>query len=193
MTTQKESEVVSKAEALARSAHGAIDHLRKYTGEPYAEHLGSVARMVGDANGTEEMVAAAWLHDVLEDTTITREELEKVVGPVVTQYVLELTDVSRPEDGNRAIRKAKDRDHLALASSEAQTIKLADLIDNARSIIEHDQRFAKTFMLEMEGCLGILTRGDPQLHRMADQIVAEWKGLATRDLLAQPRSREGEC
>ena len=174
MTTQTERDLLSKAEALARSAHGAINHVRKYTGEPYAEHLGSVARMVGDAGGTDEMMAAAWLHDVLEDTAVTREELEGVVGPLVTQYVLELTDVSRPEDGNRAVRKAKDRDHLALASLEAKTIKLADLIDNARSIIKHDQRFAKTFMLEMRACLEILGAGESGLLETAQHLVVQW-------------------
>ena len=84
------------------------------------------------------MVAAAWLHDVLEDTLVSQQELTVAFGDPVVRLVLELTDVSRPTDGNRATRKAIDRDHLANASPDAQTIKLADLIDNAESIIEHD-------------------------------------------------------
>ena len=86
-----------------------------------------MVRMVADIGGTEEMMAASWLHDILEDTLTMQEELEDLVGHAVTKHILELTDISTPEDGNRALRKAKDRDHLAPASPEAQTIKLADL------------------------------------------------------------------
>ena len=56
------------------------------------------------------MRAAAWLHDVVEDTPATFEELEREFGPEVTRLVRELTEVSRsPSDGNRAARKAIDR------------------------------------------------------------------------------------
>jgi (p)ppGpp synthase/HD superfamily hydrolase len=52
----------------------------------------------------------------------------------VVALVEMLTDVSKPEDGNRAVRKEIDRQHTALASPEGKTIKLADLIDNTQSM-----------------------------------------------------------
>ena len=97
--------------------------------------------LVGDVDGTEDMMAAAWLHDVLEDTPTTYDDVRELVSENVADLVLQLTDISRPEDGNRAIRKGMDRDHLAKASPEAQTIKLADLIDNAKSIIDVSTQF----------------------------------------------------
>ena len=59
----------------------------------------------------------------------------------------------RPEDGNRAKRKAIDRDHVAKASRYGKVIKLADLIDNTRSIVEHDPNFAKVYLKEKEALI----------------------------------------
>jgi hypothetical protein len=56
------------------------------------------------------------MHDVLEDTDVTAEEMRRVFGDAITDLVLEVTDVSRPSDGKRAVRKEKDKDHLAKSS-----------------------------------------------------------------------------
>jgi len=90
--------------------------------------------------------------------------------------VTELTDVSKPKDGNRAKRKAIDRVYLSNASPEAKTVKLADLIDNARSIEQHDPRFARTFMREKQLLLEFLRDGDPVLLANATNIVAQYFG-----------------
>ena len=171
MTASQQATLVAKAAELAEAAHGAINHVRKYTGEPYTEHLRAVAEMVAEVGGTDEMVAAAWLHDVLEDTPTTKEKLEAAVGPIVTQYVIELTDVSKPADGNRARRKAMDKQHLALASAEAQTIKLADLINNAHSIIKFDARFSIVFVEESRQLLQAMTKGHPDLRERVNKLV----------------------
>ena len=77
--------------------------------------------------------------------------------------VLEVTDVSRPEDGKRAVRKAKDREHLAKSSPRGATIKLSDLIDNAIGIAENDKGFAPVYPRECEDLLPVLKHGDEQL------------------------------
>ena len=82
-----------------------------------------------------------------------------------------LTDVSRPEDGNRARRKAIDREHTARAPAEVQTIKLADLISNSRSIMQHDPEFARVYLEEKRLLLEVLTRGDAELHAEASKFV----------------------
>ena len=87
--------------------------------------------------------AAAWLHDTVEDTPVTFQDIEKEFGAGVAQLVLDLTDVSKASDGNRAVRKAIDRGHLAQAMPRAKTIKLADLIDNCRDICNNNPRFAR--------------------------------------------------
>ena len=141
-------EIVEKARVFATAAHAAAAQLRKYTNEPYIVHPRDVARIVGTVPHSYEMLAAAWLHDVVEDTGVTIEIIKAEFGSDVADLVGWLTDVSRPEQGNRATRKAIDRAHTAMAPTEAQTIKLADLISNCTSIKEHDADFAKVYFEE---------------------------------------------
>jgi hypothetical protein len=84
-----------------------------------------------------------------------------------------LTDVSKPEDGNRAHRKAIDRPHSAEAPAEAQTVKLADLISNSRSIVAHDPAFAKTYLEEKRLLLAVMTKGDPTLMAEARKYIGD--------------------
>ena len=164
------NELVSRSVAFAAEAHAS--QTRKYTNEPYITHPISVARMVAEEAGTPEMIAAALLHDIVEDTPVTAEQIEMEFGGVVAELVRQLTDVSRPEDGNRAHRKALDRDHLSKGSAAAKTIKLADLIDNAGSIQKHDPKFAKVYMAEKKLLLEVLADGDARLLAQAKAIVA---------------------
>lgn len=173
-STGKES-LISRAQRFAMDKHASICHLRKYTGVPYSMHLAAVAKSVESVeNATEAMVAAAWLHDVLEDvSSVTRNEIEAEFGSEVASLVVQLTDVSRPADGNRSARKARDRDHLAQASPEAQTIKLADLLDNASDILAFDHAFGPIFLKEMDNLLSVLNKGDLKLLTQARQCLED--------------------
>ena len=162
---------VEKAKVFATAAHAAVGQTRKYTGEPYVVHPMEVASIVESVGGTETMVAAALLHDVLEDTGVTVDVLEEQFGSEVTNLVLWLTDISKPEDGNRSTRKALDRQHSAAAPAAAQTIKVADLISNSRSIVAHDPGFAKVYLEEKRLLLDLLIRADPTLLTMAREQV----------------------
>ena len=163
--------VVERARVFATAAHAAVGQVRKYTFEPYIVHPAEVASIVMSHGGTDAMVAAAWLHDVVEDTGVTIETIRAELGTEVAELVGWLTDVSKPEDGNRARRKAMDREHTAAAPSEAQTIKLADLISNSRSIMAHDPAFAKTYLEEKRLLLAVMHRGDAGLHAEASKYV----------------------
>ena len=80
-------------------------------------------------------------------------------------------DVSRPKDGNRAVRKAKDRAHLARASAEGKSIKLADLVSNTRSIVAHDPNFSVVYLREKRALLPFLTEGDAGLFALATELA----------------------
>ena len=160
-------DLVERARRYAVARHRRIGHRRKYTEQPYETHLANVARAVAAVSDDPEMIAAAWLHDVVEDTEATLADVEREFGRSVARLVSELTDVSRPGDGNRAERKALDRAHLARASARAKTVKLADLIDNCRDICRHDPRFAQVYLEEMRALLEVLREGDPRLLREA--------------------------
>ena len=161
------------ARIFATAAHAAVGQLRKYTHEPYIVHPAEVVSMVRSVPHTEAMLAAAWLHDVVEDTGVTIETVRAEFGSEVADLVAWLTDVSRPEDGNRAHRKARDREHTAAAPAEAQTVKLADLISNTRSIMAHDPKFAVTYLEEKRALLAVMTRGDATLMAIALRHVGE--------------------
>ncbi len=165
-------DIVRKAQVYAMAAHAAVGQKRKYTGEPYIVHPAEVASIVARVPGaTPDMVAAAWLHDVIEDTGCTFTDVHMAFGIDIATLVGWLTDVSQPHDGNRAHRKAKDREHTAEAPAEAQTIKLADLISNSRSIMQHDPEFARVYLEEKRLLLEVLTKGDPRLHAEASRFV----------------------
>lgn len=166
------SNLEKRARLWAIRWHG--DQTRKYTGEPYWRHPEAVAALVKTVRHTPEMVAAAYMHDVLEDTSCTEAEMREAFGDAVTDLVLWLTDVSRPADGNREARKRIDRAHTAAAPPEAKTVKLADLIDNSHSIIARDPDFARIYLREKRLLLDeALGNGDPVLWAQADAIVRQ--------------------
>jgi len=175
---------ISRAAVYAAMAHGAIGHQRKYTGVPYIEHPARVARLVAEYCGDDyKMIAAAWLHDVVEDTDIKLDEIVMCFGENIAGLVNDLTDVSKPEDGNRSERKAIDRAHTAAASDRAKTIKLCDLIDNTSDILSNDRKFAATYVKEKILLLDVL-RGPTvpvDLLKRANDQVQEAKQILTQE------------
>ena len=166
------SDLVERAREYATRAHKRIEHRRKYSNQPYDVHLEAVAKLVATVSDDAETIAAAWLHDTVEDTPATLGDIEAQFGAAVAELVEELTDVSKPGDGNRARRKEIDRRHLAQGSARAKTVKLADLIDNCRDITRHDPRFARIYLAEMGALLEVLKEGDPSLLQQAQRLHA---------------------
>lgn len=165
------SYIVERAFIFAVNAHEAIKQRRKYTGEPYFMHPVAVASIVSKVPHTEGMLAAAMLHDTVEDAGVILIDIERKFGAEVAELVGWLTDISRPEDGNRAARKAIDREHTARAPAQAKTIKLADLIDNTASIVRHDPAFARVYLKEKAALLEVLKEGDAALWAKADKAL----------------------
>jgi len=80
--------IIEQSRFLAMGAHYGINHKRKYTGEPYFQHLENVAKIVAFNGGTDEMIAAAYLHDILEDTKFPPSSLFQIIGERVFDMVL---------------------------------------------------------------------------------------------------------
>tara|TARA_R110002072_G_scaffold140496_1_gene284762 strand:+ start:563 stop:1054 length:492 start_codon:yes stop_codon:yes gene_type:complete len=137
-------------------------HKRKYTGEDYINHPIAVASLVRETFPYRfELALAAILHDVLEDTKVTHEEMRtflfKVLSieeaKIVFGLVVELTDVFTKEafpEFNRKKRKELEAERLSFASLDARFIKTQDMKDNLKSIVEHDPKFAKVFLAEKD-------------------------------------------
>ena len=161
---------VKKAYVFARDAHEG--QLRRYSEGEYINHPVAVATMVFRRTKDVASTRAALLHDVVEDTDTTIEDIRAAFGDEVARLVDGLTDVSKPEDGNRAQRKKIDLDHLAKGCAKIHTIKLADLINNSESIMRHDPDFSKVFFIEMANLLEVLVLGDLELRKIAENIVS---------------------
>jgi (p)ppGpp synthase/HD superfamily hydrolase len=154
-----------KAIKFAHDAHAT--QTRKYTEEPYIIHPIMVMKLLQSLNYHEDVLCAALLHDVIEDTEITLPIIEKEFGPTVAEYVYYCTEISTLKDGNRIVRKKMDADHYAKGPKEAQSIKVADLIDNSVSIKKHDKNFWRIYQKEKRYLLSVLTRADVQLVEIA--------------------------
>lgn len=166
------SELAAKASVFAYRAHE--NQVKKYTKLPYFTHLYDVAKMV-QAFGIEEIgVAAAFLHDTLEDTDTDYANLVLNFGEEVSNLVLELTDEYTSEAYpfyNRRQRKELEAERLKKISPLAQSIKLADLIDNSSTIVKYDAKFARIYLQEKKLYLGSLTEGHPHLKNLAENVL----------------------
>lgn len=172
MGCRSEAKLEHMAAIFAADAHSRVKQVRKYTGDPYIEHPRAVAALVRSVPHDEAMLAAAWLHDTVEDTGVSLADIIHEFGPDVGSLVEQLTDVSKPSDGNRKLRKALDREHTAKATPRAKTIKLADLIDNSKNIVERDPKFAVMYLEEKRLLLPFLKSGDPTLWETASAICS---------------------
>ena len=190
-------ELMHKAREFAHAAHDAAGQKRKYSGDPYWTHTDDVANIVGFyGEGSAEMIAAAHLHDVLEDvpSTLPVADLQflantdeplhydsftigRLFGAEVVWLVLQLTEVFTKEkypELNRAERKEAEAKRLTYVSNWAKTIKLADLLSNAKDIEKHDPDFAVVYMKEKERLLQSLVGGHPTLWNAAAFKVKEF-------------------
>lgn len=165
--------ILSKAVKLATVWHEG--QIRKYTREPYITHPLAVASELMALGFDEEVLAAAVLHDTVEDCGVTHEKIEAEFGPWVSRLVWEVTDASKPEDGNRAARKRLDLEHLKLASFEGKSIKLADIKQNVPSILLHDPNFGPVYLREKSESLEVLRDGHPKLVKDVEFILSSWE------------------
>ena len=165
-----DEDLVTRAAAFAEDAHRG--QVRKWTGEPYFNHLKIVAALVGAApTATPEAVAAAYLHDVLEDTAVTDEVVCKAFGLTVADIVLDVSTGLILPGAPRTDRVAAIRFHLQEVSPAAKTVKLADIIDNVSTVVKRAPRFARVYVREKDAVLGSLEGGDVMLWRMARRVV----------------------
>jgi (p)ppGpp synthase/HD superfamily hydrolase len=162
-------DIIERSLIFATRAHSW--QFRKYTGEPYIHHPISVAKIVGSVGLGDTAISAALLHDVVEDTGHTIADINVMFGDDISDLVSWLTDVSKPSDGNRKVRKEKYRKHISIAPPLAKSIKLADLIDNSISIVSRDPKFAKVYMAEKRSFLEVLKDGNKVLFNHAKFIV----------------------
>jgi GTP diphosphokinase / guanosine-3',5'-bis(diphosphate) 3'-diphosphatase len=146
----------SRARAFAMRKHGS--QMRRYENLPYIAHLDRVTDLLR-AQGCDNpaTIAAAYLHDTVEDTSATIDEIHQAFGPEVAELVYWLTDA---EKGERKIRKLMSAWRLGRAPWKAKLIKLADFADNTPSIVAHDPGFAPVYNAEKRMILRMMAENE---------------------------------
>lgn len=184
--------ILKKIAAFADNAHG--DQKRKYADERYIEHPLRVMKICKNQGYPLPVLAAAILHDVVEDTDTTPTEIKEFLLTVMNEteasstldLVIELTDVYTKHQYprlNRRGRKTREATRMENISAEAQTVKYADIIDNAREIVEHDPDFAPVFLRECLGLVKKMKKGNKELREEAVKVLEEeMERLRTLDL-----------
>jgi guanosine-3',5'-bis(diphosphate) 3'-pyrophosphohydrolase len=125
--------LILRAASFAADRHR--DQRRKGIDETaYINHPFAVARALCDEGDVRdpELLAAALLHDTIEDTETTQEELRRAFGARIAAIVVEVTDDKRL---SKATRKRNQVEHAAQASLEAKQLKIADKLCNLREIL----------------------------------------------------------
>jgi len=151
----------ARAQVVAAMAHDRANQFRKGSGLPYIVHpSGVVDILVGWGYAAPTMLAAAWLHDVVEDTDVTQEQVHNAFGAVISSMVSDLTYPKRDKSIPRADRVALNRAQLAQASMDAKIIRLADILHNSTDIVDTDPAFAAVWLNEKLLDLTVL-RGTP--------------------------------
>jgi (p)ppGpp synthase/HD superfamily hydrolase len=159
-----------------------VGQKRKYTGENYTNHVHAVEKIYTSIAPDDIAGRAACIgHDLAEDTPCTPDVLKNelvamgfsATNPLVIEtidLIVQLTDVYVKEkypNLNRKKRKELERERLGKISPKGKSIKLCDLLDNTRSIIEHDKDFANIYLREKIALLPYLADGSPVLLQQA--------------------------
>lgn len=122
--------MLSKAIEFATKAHA--DQTRKASGVPYISHPLSVAKTLSEHHCAEELVIAAILHDTIEDTNVTRDDLQHHFGERITSLVESLSEPDK--SATWEVRKQHTIAFLEHAPPDVLLIACADKLDNARSL-----------------------------------------------------------
>ncbi len=132
---RKKVEIIERAFRFAKKAHGGI---RRRSGEPYILHPIAVAKIASQEIGLgSTSICAALLHDVVEDTDYTVEDIERLFGSKIAQIVAGLTKISGGIFGEQASAQAENFRKLLLTMSEdirVVLIKMADRLHNMRTL-----------------------------------------------------------
>lgn len=135
-----DTSLLDKAIIFATNAHAGTE--RRGKGTPYIVHPMEAVAIVSSITADQELLAAAALHDVIEDTEYTAADIEREFGPRVAKIVLDESDVTiegKSEEASWHDRKQAAIDHLKNASLDAKTVALGDKLSNIRTI-EKDYR-----------------------------------------------------
>ncbi len=161
--------MIEKARSFAIQKHK--DQVRKHTGEPYHNHVFRVANMTKHFSSIPEVLAAAYLHDVIEDCNVQTEQIEYEFNMVVAALVEELTNVytkDRYPELSRKERKVQEAIRIGKISSLAKVIKLCDRLDNVLDMKKTCPDDFSYYIKESRDLLEVLRGANPDLEKLLE-------------------------
>ena len=169
--------VITSAQ-VAHIAH--LGQKRKYTGKPYITHPARVAARAMvyyvepsmlSHHRAEDIFAAAWCHDVVEDTSYTFNDLlNRGLSTAAVDLCRELTNPSKGSNAPRSVRKQIDRDYLKDISHDGKILKLLDRLDNVVDMVYAPIDFLELYVRETELLVDVLISTD---EKLAKEVLAE--------------------
>ena len=167
-----DTQLLDRAIVFAVRAHAGTE--RRGKGFPYIVHPMEAVAIVATMTPDQDLLAAAALHDTVEDTEVTLEQIRKEFGPRVARFVEEESDVFMPgvsEEDSWHARKQAAIDRLSNASREAKMVALGDKLSNMRAI-------ARDYAVQGDALWNLFHVNDPAEHAWHYQGLAD----ALRDL-----------
>lgn len=161
----KPTDLILAARMYALEAHGN----QKYGDLPYSYHLTAVTDLLKTHGFDDIVIAAGWLHDVVEDTTASLFDIRERFGGRVARIVDACTDGAGE---TRKERKAEAYKKLAASGSDARAVKLADRVANMQASIEN-AKMAKTYRDEFPDFIRVCG-GDINWGNQALELKAFW-------------------
>ena len=169
---EKTSEIVRKAKAYSREKHEG--QIRKFENKPYFIHPKRVAHILyqfKESKNIDLLVAVCYLHDVVEDTTTTIQDIKKEFGSFIANLVKELTsDASRIEEVGKEEYLARK---MIAMSSYALSIKLADRLDNVNRLQWQPKSFSDKYIKQTRYIVDRLLRERKKLSMPQKLMLRE--------------------
>jgi (p)ppGpp synthase/HD superfamily hydrolase len=177
--------LLEKAQKWAAEGHKGV--CRKFGNIPYIVHPEAVVEIVSQFTGDTDVLAAAWLHDIVEDTDKTIDDIRDNFNDVIATLVWEVSKVSGGSPHTRNNRVVMDVMHYGRASKWGKTIKLADAIHNLPTMIRDNKKFAPKYVSEKKFLLHYIEDGNPLLASILYKIIEDYekKDLTVFDLYSK--------
>ncbi len=171
MNSPLDTALVDKAIIFATHAHRGTE--RRGKGFPYIVHPLEAMAIVATIDNAPDLLAAAVLHDTVEDTEVTLEQLQREFGSHVAELVAEETDVRELPNGQELTwreRKERDMDNLRVASREVKIVAMGDKLSNMRAIARDYRRMGDQVW---------------QLFHVKDKAEHAWRYRGLRDAFVE--------
>lgn len=175
-------ELLEKAQRWAARGHLGVN--RKFSDLPYIVHPEAVVEIVSQITDDTDVLAATWLHDIVEDTDKTVDDIRKHFNDRIAQLVWEVSKITSGSKKPRNERVIMDCFHYGKGSKWGKTIKLADAIHNLPLMIRDNPKFAPKYVAEKKLLLQFISDGNAILASILHLIIEDYekKDLTVLDL-----------